>query len=96
MPRLTSKVSKRWSPDFVWVVIYDHEYGTDVNLYRSEKSAWMAVGEILGSNVHDLPDDVALKVVALLGKGDVKRALSLWRDSGPGEELYVERHEVED
>ena len=93
MPRIYGR--KRWVPGSVWVVLYEHEYGTDVNVHRTEEAAWFTVGEIIGSNIQDVESEKATaEIIMLLSKGDVGAALEIWKEEGPGEPITIERHEV--
>jgi len=97
MPKMYGEPRTRWGTGLVWVVIYDHEYGTDVNLHHQEASAWATVGEILKRNVEELnAPELEEEILGLLDKGNVKRALTLWKNADTGEMLYIERHTVTD
>ena len=75
----------------VWTVIYTHRYGTDVLACESEKSAWLSVVEIMLEWIDEFDDEeVQLKLVELLRKGNYAQAGQLWSENNEDEYFEVD------
>jgi hypothetical protein len=70
----------------VYVLIYDHEHGTDVSVYATDAMAQEARGEIVSRWCDDLDDAITKKIRAALDEGHWATAYHLYEDACQGQE----------
>lgn len=71
----------------VWLLSYDHKYGTDIGVHATAASALRAAAQILSEYSEDI------EVHRLLSLGLVEEAMRLHSDSA-SEYLSIEKHQV--
>jgi hypothetical protein len=71
----------------VYVLIYDHDHGTDVSVHATDAMAQEARGEIVARWCDDLADEtITKKIRAALDKGHWATAYHLYEDACQGQE----------
>jgi hypothetical protein len=71
----------------VFVVDYDHKYGTDVLAYSSHEAALQGVCSLIAENLHEVhEDETAYQIGKLINAKKYQEAFSLW-------EQYMEQNE---
>lgn len=81
--------------DTVWMVVYEHRHGTDVELYETEQSAWSAAAALVAEYADELPEEKdRQRVRALLSAEERGEAVALYGECHPTEFITVEKKQI--
>lgn len=65
----------------VWVLVYQHRYGTDVSVYDSQEGAQDSVWNLIDEALTELQDpEIAGQIRAALDRNELDLAQNLWCD----------------